>query len=135
MKEVGHKITESFSQEEAALLNQGLHGIGTRLKKLNMNGKKWKRPVKGNLDLSKQLFIGAEQNDGRFGKVQIDYDCTTTKKATAKKTKISSKKSPAKEQSRKTGLKCTRGKLVATVEKSWNLLHGKHLSRIIGHRN
>ncbi len=39
-----------------------------------MNEKKWKGSIKENLDLSKQFFIVQEQIEGRFGKVQIDYD-------------------------------------------------------------
>ncbi len=81
MKEVGHKITESCSQEEAALVNQELDSIGTRWKELNMNGKKRKRSIEENLDLSKQFFTGAEQIKGRFGEVKekIESDQTVGK--------------------------------------------------------
>ena len=70
MKEVGHKITETCSQEEASLVNQETGNIETRWKELNVNAKKRKRSIEENYDLSSQFFDGAEKLKDSFAEVK-----------------------------------------------------------------
>ncbi len=81
IKEVGQKITEACIPEEVSMVNQELDSIGTRWKDLNVTGKKRKRSIEDNYDMSSQFFAGADRLKESFAEVKgrIESDQTIGK--------------------------------------------------------